>query len=178
MNGKVEDLIKQGKELEKQMRDAHLISLGLIDESKSERQYVPSYFSASAKLDTETNKYYFEEPVAIKVTDEEYEEICKYYSPKPQEKEILKTETTAEKTLNIIAIVVLLCGIICTLICLFSISFVADIHGNTEFNAIGFIISIGVLLTSLTIWSVLRVFYEIAINARQINNKIKSVESF
>jgi len=171
-NEKVENLIKQKKDrqdtFKKQMRDEHLISIGLIDENKTERKY-QSYFSDSAKFDEEKQMYYKGCDVALDVTDEEYEEICKYFPTTLTEKEIFKNATFAETTLNIIGIIVLVCGIIGTLICLFTIT----TNNYGEFNAIGFITSIGVLLTSLTTWAVLRVFCEVAINVRQINNKTK-----
>ena len=172
MNEKVENLIKQEKErldaFKKQMRDNHLISLGIIDEGKTERKYLP-YNVDGAKLDTETNRYYFEEYFALEVKDEEYEEICKYYSPTsltPPEKETLKTATAAENTLNTIAVIVLVCGIIGALVC-----FLVFIDGNEGW--IGFIISIGILLTSLITWATLKIVCEIAMNLRQINNKTK-----
>jgi len=183
-NEKVENLIKKEKERldasKKQMRDTHLISLGLTDENKTERIYQDRY-SNSAIREHETGKYYTLKHHALEVTDDEYEEICKYYSPTQPEKEITKPKTTlntstevtsntgAEVTLNTIAVIVLVCGIIGTLICLFTITFSGG-HYKDEFSLIGFIVSIGILLTSLTTWSVLKVFCEIAMNVRQSNN--------
>jgi len=187
-NEKVENLIKQEKERienqnkqekelldtsKKQMREEHLKSLGLIDENKTSREYI-AYYREGLKKEPETGKYYVEVSGALDVTDEEYEEICKYFPPNQPEKGIFKNvavagSTFAETTLNIIAIIVLVCGIIGTLICLFM--FTTSDYG--DFNVIGFISSIGILLTSLTIWAVLRIFCEIAINVRQINNKTK-----
>jgi len=175
-NEKVENLIKQEKERQdtsqKQMREDHLISLGLIDENKTERKYLNNPYDAddaSRKYDPDKGKYYAERRAALDVTDEEYEEICKYFPTTPTKKEILKTATFAETTLNIIAIIVLVCGIIGTLICLFTIT--TNSYG--DFNVIGFITSIGILLTSLTTWAVLRIFCEVAVNVRQINNRNK-----
>ena len=169
MNVKVENLIKQEKERlnvsKKQMRDNHLIRLGLIDENKTERKYQNYYSETANKFDSTKNMYYTEINSALEITDEEYEEICKYSSPitpitpitlKTPEKEI--SETGAESTLSIIAILVLVCGIIGFIICLVTLQFIT---------------SIWFLLTSLTTWSLLRIFCEIAINIRQINNKTK-----
>ena len=104
MNEKVENLIKQEQECldasKKQMRDNHLISLGLIDESKSARKY-QDYYSESAKFDEEKQIYYKECDAALDVTDEEYEEICKYFSPIPPEKEISKTFSQKTFTIGI-----------------------------------------------------------------------------
>jgi len=171
MNEKVENLIKREKDRldtsKKQMRDNHLISLGLVDESKSERVYQDYFSEKYDTYDNEKQKYYTEKLFALEVADEEYEEICKYFPPTLTQKEIFKTATTAENILNIIAVIVLVCGIIGALVCLFTITDYGDI------TLIGILTSIGVLLTSLTTWSVLRVFCEIAINVRQINNKTK-----
>jgi len=179
MNDKVDNLIKQEKErllsLKQQMRDNHLISLGLIDESKTFRKY-QNYFSESAKLDEENQKFYTESVGALDVSEEEYAEICKYFPPKFQKNEILNNPTGSEKTLNIIAIICLVCGIICTLIFLGILAFV-DKYGDfgDGFNITGFMISLGVLLISLTIWSILRVFSQIASNVRQMNCQSKQL---
>lgn len=87
MNQKVENLINQEKDrLEKyrnQMRNNHLKSLGLF-EDKMERVYL-DYNDGSAKIDEETKKYYIENPIVLEVTDEEYNEICKYFPPVEKE---------------------------------------------------------------------------------------------
>jgi len=99
-NEKVENLIKKEKERldasKKQMRDKHLISLGLNDETKIIRIYKgeDGYNPDNAVYDKEKKKYYIETLAALDVTDEEYEEICKYYSPTQPEKEITKPKTT------------------------------------------------------------------------------------
>jgi len=183
MNEKVENLIKKEKDRlytsKKQMRDNHLISLGLIDENKTERKYMDTNYSAGystgyGKFDPETKKYYTESHAALDVTDEEYDEICKYHPPTLSQTDIFKNTTGAEVTLNTISIIVLVCGIIGTLICLFTITFVEECRGcGKEFSPIGFVISLGVLLTSLTTWATLKIICEIAMNLRQINNKTK-----
>ena len=82
MKEKVEELIRNEKERiiasEKQKRDDHLISLGLIEEGKMNRIYQDE-FSQEAIYDKEKEKYYTESAVALDVTDEEYSEICKYF---------------------------------------------------------------------------------------------------
>lgn len=82
MNPKVQELIDKKKEEEREkelkLRNEHLISLGLVDEELSKKEYT-SYYSNSTKYDEEKKLYYIERNVAIEVTDEEYAEICKYY---------------------------------------------------------------------------------------------------
>ena len=70
-----------------------------------------------------------------------------------------------EKTLKIIADIFLICGAIATLICLFTIVFV-DKYGDfgEGFSFTGFIISIGVLFSSVTFWAFLRVICNISNN--------------
>lgn len=85
MNTKVQEFIdkrkKEEKEKELKQREELLISLGLIDESKTkrEREYDEHYFKG-AKFDEGKNMYYTEniEYHTIEVTDEEFEEILKY----------------------------------------------------------------------------------------------------
>ena len=87
MNEKVKNLIEQGKNRKKQMRDNHLRSLGLIDENiiTEERKYQDFYSAEYAKFDTKTQRFYTEIHAALEVTDEEYEEICKYFPPTQSE---------------------------------------------------------------------------------------------
>lgn len=175
MNEKVENLIKEEKArlwaIEQQQRDNHLIRLGLIDESKSNKKY-QDYFSEDAKFDPETNLYYKAANLPLEVTDEEYAEICKYFPLTKAEESVLKTGP--EKTLNIIANVTLVCGIIGALILFFTNTLIFDRLGNLDsFGPAGLVIAFGVLSTSLITWSVLRTFSDISTNIRQVNAKIK-----
>ena len=105
MDERVAKLIEEGKASYKKRRDDHLISLGLIDENKTERKYKDRY-SSTTKFDEEKNQFYEEVPAAISVTEEEYAEICKYYPPKPK-KQILE-KTGAERALSVIATITLI----------------------------------------------------------------------
>ena len=169
MNQKIENLIKKKKMYLDVIRDNHLVSIGLIDEEKKRRIYLASY-SATAKYDKEKKMSYKEGVGALEVTDEEYAEVCKYFPPGSE-----TLGTSAETTLNVIAVIVLICGIIGTLICFATIVYVdsGDRYTDDVFSYIGLAITLGVLLSSLTIWSVLRLFCEIAANVRQIKNKTK-----
>lgn len=97
----------------------------------------------------------------------------------------------AENTLNIIANIVLWVGIIITIVCLFTLTTnkVVDpaytyaieydiaqyetVQYKTVFNPSGLAVSIGVLLSSLTTWAVLKVITNISISLKEINAKIK-----
>jgi len=168
MNQKIENLIKHKKEQinvsEKQIRDNHLISLGFIDEEKTTRVYLNDSLDATG-YDTEKQMYYKGVVVALEVTDEEYAKICEYSPPKATiSMESEKSKTRSEITLDIIATIVLVCGIISTVI----------VFGhNGYFSFTGVFIALGVLLSSLTTWAVLKLFCEIAANIREIKNKTK-----
>lgn len=81
MNRKIEEFLKAKKETEKKKRDEHLISLGLVDETKStiHREYCEGNRPGS-KYDEDKDRYYIEhvEAVPLEVTDEEYREILRY----------------------------------------------------------------------------------------------------
>ena len=63
MDERVAKLIEEGKASYKKRRDDHLISLGLIDENKTERKYKDRY-SSTTKFDEEKNQFYLsQEPL-------------------------------------------------------------------------------------------------------------------
>ena len=77
---------KQKVELQKQ-REEHLVELGLIDEELAVKSYAhPDLSEKDAKTYGYTHQdskgLYKIEGVAMKVSDEEYEEICKLCPPK------------------------------------------------------------------------------------------------
>lgn len=101
MKQQIENLVGKEKERmiasEKEKRDKHLISLGLIDEGKTIRQYIDNY-SENSFFDKEKNQRYIEIVGALDVTDEEYLEICKYF-PTVDEKVIVSFKGSGVKTL-------------------------------------------------------------------------------
>lgn len=121
MNVKVQEFINKKKselqEKEIKQRNEHLISLGLVDESKSVEGVV--YFdvwdgSKDVKWDEEKQKYskrtYI--PAPIEVTDEEYDEILKY-APIDKKDEVKKeVETTWANAIKVIANILLVLNII------------------------------------------------------------------
>lgn len=102
MKQQIENLLGKEKQRinasEKEKRDKHLISLGLIDEGKEIRQYV-DYYSENFKYDEEKKQYYKDIVVALDVTDEEYLEICKFF-PAVDDKVVVSFEGSGVKTLN------------------------------------------------------------------------------
>lgn len=86
-------------------------------------------------------------------------------------------DNSAEKTLIMIANIVLVCGIIATIVCLFSIVWVEDpswtYRTKYMFNPSGFVTTIMVLFTSLISWSFMKVLANISITLKEINTKTK-----
>ncbi|MBR4120084.1 MAG: hypothetical protein IKK64_08435 [Bacteroidales bacterium] len=122
MNPKVEEFInkmKKEKEFEEQKkREELLISLGLIDESKSTKEI--KYFdvwdgtkeckwhASKQKYCKEINSY-----VPIEVTDEEYNEILKYVTIENPIDNNTKSKTTKwSNVISAITLIVLIIGIV------------------------------------------------------------------
>ena len=119
MNPKVQEFIDKMKaeqrEKELKERGEHLISLGLIDEDKSneETEYSDYYGGKDWKWDYEKNQYYKTVgiKVPVEVTDEEYQEILKYAPVIEKEvEEIVKPEpeTPTANAIRIIATILLI----------------------------------------------------------------------
>lgn len=110
------------------------------------------------------------------------EETPKENVPTSQEMEYESTtNNAAENTLNVIAGIVLWVGIIGTVFCLFTLTttkvvdpnYTYSVHYKSIFNPAGLAVSIGVLLSSLATWAVLKVISNISISLKEINSKIK-----
>ena len=125
MNPQLEKYINNRKEEIKKQRENHLLSLGLIDESKTivERILVDDIDEVKnvriVKFDETLNKYYFEEETKfpIDITEEEYQELLKYI---PQDKikpnkEASENLTTLNKLYKVFAYILLILGIILTI---------------------------------------------------------------
>ena len=86
---------------------------------------------------------------------------------------------SAEDTLTIIANIVLVCGIIATFFCIFTICFVKGIKPGhyyieeTQFNPIGVVTTLIVLFSSLISWSFMKVLANISLTLKEINKKMK-----
>ncbi|MBO5720951.1 MAG: hypothetical protein J6R61_05445 [Bacteroidales bacterium] len=121
MNPKVEAFINKKKEelriKDIERRREHLISLGLVDEDKTElRTIYLDYWDGihECKFDKNKNKYFFKDyrPVPLDVTDEEYEEILKYAPiedrmDKKKTKSEAKSEGKWSKTIGVAATFIL-----------------------------------------------------------------------
>ena len=127
MNIKVQEFIdkmkEEQKEVELKQREEHLISLGLIDESKNTYTTSKAYPNeAGWHFDYEKQVYYKGTKAAIEVTDEEYQEILKYA---PIIKDIKAagatlSETKWAKIIEIIAYIYLIGGILINILAIAS----------------------------------------------------------
>ena len=87
----------------------------------------------------------------------------------------------AENTLTAIATLVLWLGIIGTIFCLFTLttikvvdpSYTYSLHFETVFNPGGLAISVGVFISTLISWSLLKVVANISMTLKEINSKLK-----
>ena len=81
----------------------------------------------------------------------------------------------AENTLETFAYAILFIGILASLICLFTIC-TTEKHGyysdRTEFNPIGFAVTIATLISSLLSWAFIKVFVNISRTLKEINAKL------
>lgn len=87
------------------------------------------------------------------------------------EVKIPSISTGAEETLSVIASLVLALGILLTLVLLFTVVFIKDpisYRGDFIFNANGFALCIGTLLSTLVTGAVLRVFVNISLRLKAI----------
>ena len=181
MKKEVEDLLKKGQEqknaFEKQKRDKHLISIGLIDKEKASRIYSGHYYSTSEfnLHDPEKKQSYKEVFGALDVTDEEYAEICKYFPPKSTTTQTKLKSTqqsaTAEETLSLIAGIVLAIGIVVSAILL-----LIGVRMVIEYEYGGWLFLLGIpiiLLPSITTWAFTKVFSNISLTLKEINKKVK-----
>lgn len=90
-------------------------------------------------------------------------------------------DNSAENALSVIANIVLWVGIIGTVFCLFTLTttkvvdptYTYSIHYDTIFNPGGLAISIGVLLSSIMSWALLKVIANISKTLKEINSKMK-----
>lgn len=122
MNAKVQEFIdkkkSEQKERELRERNEHLISLGLVDESKSVEGVVYlDVWDGSKECQWDEEKQIYAKrtyvPAPVEVTDEEYREILKYAPAERAETEVKKEpNTTWGNAINTIANILLAINII------------------------------------------------------------------
>lgn len=85
MNEQVQKFLEEQKKKANQERDNHLAKLGLYDFEKCKKVYAPSWYDEQTALASgyinkdENGCFRIDGPkYVLQVSDEEYEEICKY----------------------------------------------------------------------------------------------------
>ena len=90
---------------------------------------------------------------------------------KLKEVEIPQISTSAEETLTTVGTIILIIGIFATL-ALLCTSVVVEIdegwHSEKQFDPVMFVLTLGILFSSLTIWAVLRVIANISLRLKAI----------
>lgn len=185
MNQKVEEFLAKAKAAEKQQAEKEkrrvLISAGLYEK---ETTYSDKYTDQCPYYDNEKRQYYGTKKNPVEVTEEEYAEILKYTKAQKEneEEEILREAPIndgAEKTLNSIATLTLVCGIIAAIICFATLCFhKVPAAGytyitETKFDPAGLGIAISVLIVSIATWAMMKVFANISLTLNELNSKIK-----
>lgn len=151
-----------------------LISMGLIKEIKKE--FGP-YSLKYSKYDKETKGYYCDVPVAIDITDEEFEKLCKYAEMKPSPvdgKEDVEAgdvvmRNGAEKTLSAYNSVTLSINLLIAFVAIIA-AFVIGLSEGYILIGAAILILIGAVLS----WAVLKVFLNISNNLHEIKSLLKS----
>lgn len=81
MNSELAALLNKLKDEKERQKNNYLISLGLIDKTKCNKKRIFSNeFDEGWSYDNRNDRYYkdIDEPVAIEISDEEYQELLKY----------------------------------------------------------------------------------------------------
>lgn len=171
MNERVQKLLdKRRKELDNERmdrRNRHLIEIGLYELGDSVVWADDWDASPGWKFDKEKGKYYKEataQKKAISVTDEEYAEICKLFPENRDDDARDAAYTNAEKTLNVIANIVLIVGIItCIVIVITAFMTLAPTIA---------LVAIPYFLLVLAVWAILRCFADMSLSLKEIKKNL------
>ncbi len=166
---KIQEFIKAAKtkereEFEKQ-RDLHLVSLGLVDETKTVKEYSKVYTSQYPIFDQEKNQYYRVVNIPLEVTDEEYEEIKRLTPPVVDKGEELGENK--EQLLKVLNGIMLGVAIIATIVLIITAINAYRIGGYY------FLAAVALLFISLLNWALVNVLINISNNLHDINSKLK-----
>ena len=171
----VKELIEKAQATERgafeKERDEFLVELGLCEEGEGfvKREYGARYGFPYVNYDPEKKAYYREiKGTPIKVSDEEYEALKRYYGKRPVlKKENIMLSNGAEKFLGVINTLVLIASII---LAIMLITEGADSRYSGEAYIIG---GFAVALISLISFSTVKVLLNISNNLHEINSKLK-----
>lgn len=161
MDVKVKEFIDAAKAKEREARDKHLVSLGLVNEDESVRVYSATFNQNKGfvKYDKIKKKYYkYVKVVPLSVTDKEYEEIKKYSTSEVNDRE--NFESGAETALGVANLIVFI-----------AISFISFI--NMAYSEGMLLVWLGVFLVGLISFFCIKVLLNISDNLCRINSKLK-----
>ncbi|MBR4774656.1 MAG: hypothetical protein IK008_00980 [Bacteroidales bacterium] len=163
----LEEAKAKEKEARKRERDIFLISIGLTeDPERTQKLYCDHYDPPYTLWDSEKGQYYYNAPIPLEVTDEEYEELKKYgqYKKAGDASDSL-LDPGAEKTLNILNTLMLVTAILGVIVLFYK--------ALNSGLFIYFIAPVGVFITYLAFWAMIKVYINISQNLHEINRKIK-----
>lgn len=170
MDARVKEFLDAAKAAERKKfedeRDAHLISLGLVDPEKTRLEYskLDYYTYHYPEWDDELKKYYRVVKMPVEVTDEEYEAI-KQASQEPTSVKLEKLSNGAEKFLGVINTIVLIIYILAAVI--------LSMMTLSEKNALFLLAGLCTLIIGLISWAIVKVMLNVSNNLHQINSKLK-----
>lgn len=164
---KENEALEKAAQEKKETRDKFLVSLGLI--KGTERKWQENIGHPYVNWDKEKQMYYYDTPIPVDVTDEEFAEIqkyAKYHKTEGQEaeEEALPYDNGAERTLNTINKIMLALSIIVGIV----LFFVALAIGQYALIVWG----LGILLGYVIVWAFVKVYINISNNLHEINNKL------
>ena len=162
MHPKVEEFLQKARAEELKKRRKKLIELGLSEaiEVDSQNGYDSYEWVWNNEKGISEPKYYRND---IDISDEEYEEILKYY-PNTNSTPI---SDSAESILEVLNVITLIFGIAAGFIC-----FIIGVIG--QYGSSYLIISgICIAIISTISWAALKVILNISNNLHQINSKLK-----
>lgn len=164
---KEQEALEEAARKKKEERDEFLVSLGLT--KGTERKWQKNIGSPYVLWDAEKKMYYYDAPVPVDVTDEEFEEIKKYAhfqknDVSSSKEEDLPYDNGAERTLNTINKIMLTLTIVGGIVLFFS---------GAAFGQYYLILwSLVVILGYVIVWAFVKVYINISNNLHAINYKL------
>lgn len=161
--------IELAAQKKKEERDEFLISLGLTSGTKRNYSDKPGF--PYTNLEPETQKYYYDSPIPVEVTDEEFEEIKKYAQYQKKESVDAVQEqpysNAAERTLSTINTIMLVLTVFGGLIWFF-----VSVSDSKEAGIIAGLPALAIIFGYVIVWAVVKVYVNISDNLHEINHKL------
>lgn len=166
---KENEAIELANQKKKEERDKYLVSLGLIKEGK-ERKWSETFGQPYVFWDEEKKMYYYDAPVPVEVTEEEFAEIQKYAKFQNSEgtnstEEDLPYDNGAERALNSINKIMLALAIVGGIV-MFFFALGIDQKGLIIWALVS-------VLGYVIVWAFVKVYINISNNLHSINYKLE-----